>query len=137
MAGHGEVVLNSETRNGDMVIVAYEAAHKIGALAHALFLGDYAVKHNGINRLREASVAIDEMIADMALLGADRDAIEVSLVLGDNHHSDKVNPEFEKSLHETLDLLRERHVKFRDNITGDNGMAKVSLDVESGTISCI
>lgn len=135
MAGQGEVVLMSDAKGGAMVLVAYDAAHKIGALAQALFNGYQLRQHNGTHRLRDATLAIDEMIADMALLGADREAIEVSLVVGDRQPTKTVEPDFEKSLNETVELLRQRHVKIHENIVPEDSLAHVSLDVNSGVIS--
>jgi chemotaxis receptor (MCP) glutamine deamidase CheD len=135
MAGQGDVVLKSDTKENAVVIVAYDAAHKIGALAHALFVGDFAVRRHHAHRLREASAAIDEMIADMALLGADRDSIEVSLVVSETSQNGKADPKIEKSLKETLRLIRERKVRIKENFAGDNSSAQVLFDVGSGVIS--
>lgn len=129
MAGQGEVVLQSDAKGGSMVIIAYDASHKIGALAHAILAGRHMIK-----RLPGAETAIDEMITDMAMLGAQRDEIKVSLVV-DNLGSSNGSTEYAHGLNQTIELLKQRHVQVQENIMPGNGSAHVALDVESGVIS--
>ena len=134
MAGQGEVVLESDTNGACLVILAYDADHKIGGLAHALYFSGRIDKQWHSATLRNASDAIDEMIEDMALIGADRDSIEVALVTGENVLHDKNDPEYVKNLNSTREILKNKNIKLRKDSCKDIGQHHVALDVESGEI---
>ena len=76
MAGQGEVVLKSDSNRACVVIAAHDSIKKIGGLAHSMFLaGLRNIKEESIRE--EAAKAIDEMLNDMSILGADLDNIEI------------------------------------------------------------
>ena len=66
-AGRGEVVLKSDIRDRScFVIVARDAAHKIGCLAHALFInGSHADSKRESLLFKDAKEAVDKMISNM------------------------------------------------------------------------
>ena len=132
MAGQGEVVLKSDTNGGCLVIVAYDKLHKIGALAHAMFLSEQQRKN--CRKMRDAAAAINEMLEDMSLLGATANDIEVSLVAGENIPHEKDDPEYNHNIESTFNLLQQRHIKIREMASADPGTAHIALDVESGDI---
>ncbi len=134
MAGQGEVILESDTNGACLVIMAYDASHKIGGLAHALYFSGRIDKQWHSSTLRNASEAIDEMIADMLLIGADREHIEVALVTGENVVHNEQDAEYVKNLNSTIEILKEKNIKLRENLCQDIGRRHVALDVESGEI---
>jgi len=134
MAGQGEVILKSDTGSACLIIAAYDPAHKIGALAHAMFANS-PVRHES-PVLRDAAHAIDEMVADMELLGSRPDTIEISLVAGENVRADHSNSAYRTNIDEVLGALKARRIRFRSDLLEDVGNAHVTLDVESGKISC-
>ena len=136
MAGSNETILHSESHNRCMVICAYDSTKKVGGLAHATFLSAGRMDKK-ISRptLRDAGGAIDEMINDMLLLGANKDDIEVCLMTGENIPHRKDDPDYNKTLQEAIEILKEKHIKYRDGIVADAGDLHVSFDVETGHIS--
>ena len=137
MAGQGEVVLKSKADRACLVIVAYDAAKKIGGLAHAMFLGNGLAQKRISGRIRDAAGAIDEMLKDMTLLGASRNDIEVSLVTGENvppHSQD--DPDYTRNIDSAIEILKKKNVRIKDNTAHDVGPMHVSLDVASGNILC-
>jgi len=135
MAGQGEVVLHSDSKEPCLVIVARDPDNKIGGLAHAVFMSGRLDKKWHSSAIRDAAGAIDEMIKDMTLIGASRENIEVSLVAGENVPHDKNDPEYFKNLDSTIDLLKQKRVKLVEHPEKDIGPMHVALDVNTGTIS--
>ncbi len=134
MAGQGEVVLESDTNGACLVILAYDANHKIGGLAHALYFSGRMDKKWHSSTLRSAAEAIEEMVEDMALIGADRESIEVALVTGENVPHDENDPEYIKNLNSTIEILKQKNIRLRENSAQDAGQHHVALDVESGEV---
>lgn len=135
MAGSNETVLHSDSHNRCMVICAYDSTKKVGGLAHAMFLSGKLNKKVPRPTLRDTSGAIDEMIDDMLLLGANRDDIEVCLMTGENIPHRKDDPDYNKTLQEAIKILKDKHIKYREGIAGDAGDLHVSFDVATGHIS--
>lgn len=135
MAGSEETVLHSDSHNRCMVICAYDSMRKIGGLAHAMFLSGRLNKKCSSSIVRDAGGAIDEMIDDMLLLGASKDDIEVCLMTGENVPHRKDDPEYNRTLEEAIEILKEKHIRYRDGAVSDAGDLHVSFDVETGHIS--
>ncbi len=135
MAGSEETILHSDSHNRCMVICAYDSLRKIGGLAHAMFLSGRLNKKCSNSIVRDAGGAIDEMIADMLLLGASKDDIEVCLMTGENIPHRKDDPEYNKTLQEAIEILKEKHIRYREGAVTDAGDLHVSFDVESGHVS--
>ena len=135
MAGSEETILHSDSHNRCMVICAYDSMKKIGGLAHAMFLSGRLSKKVSSPTLRDASGAIDEMIDDMLVLGAYRNNIELCLMTGQNIPHRKDDPDYNKTLQEAIEILKEKHIKYREGIVSDAGDLHVSFDVETGHIS--
>lgn len=135
MAGANGTVLHSDSHNRCMVICAYDSTKKIGGLAHAMFLSGKLGKKIPRPSLKDAGGAIDEMIEDMLLMGADRENIEICLVTGENIPHRKDDPEYNKTLQEAMAILKDKHIKYREEVVGDAGDLHVSFDVETGHIS--
>jgi chemotaxis receptor (MCP) glutamine deamidase CheD len=135
MAGSEETVLHSDSHNRCIVICAYDNLRKIGGLAHATFHPGGLNKKYSHSVLRDAGGAIDEMINDMLLLGAHKDDIEVFLLTGENVPHPKNDPAYNQTLQEAIEILREKHVRFKEGLITDAGELHVSFDVATGHIS--
>ena len=85
--------------------------------------------------LRDAGGAIDEMIDDMLLLGASKEDIEVCLMTGENIPHRPDDPDYNKTLQEAINILKDKHIKYREGAIADAGDLHVSFDVETGHIS--
>ena len=135
MAGSEETILHSDSHNRCMVICAYDSMKKVGGLAHAMFLSGKLNKKCSNSLVRDAGGAIDEMITDMVLLGANKDDIEVCLMTGENIPHRKDDPAYNETLQEAIGILKEKHIKYREGAAADAGDLHVSFDVETGHIS--
>lgn len=134
MAGCGEVVLKSDAQSACLVIAAYDSVRKIGALAHTMFFSNPSDRNTDFMNAEETSKAIDEMIKDMALLGADKNNVEVRLVTGENVSHEHNDPMYNRHIASAVELLKQKRVKFTKNPVEDIGSSHISLDVESGKI---
>lgn len=134
MAGREDITLNSDTNSACMVIVAYDAIKKIGGLAHAMFLSNGKNKKNKFTLMTDASGAIDEMMDDMTGLGAEKENIKICLVSGENVRHEKNDPEYNKNIQDVMDVLKEKKIRFSEQIATDVGKLHISFDVESGAI---
>ena len=135
MVGSEETILHSDSHNRCMVICAYDSTKKVGGLAHAMFLSGRLNKKVSRPILKDTSGAIDEMVDDMLLLGANKDDIEVCLMTGENVPHRKDDPDYNKTIQEAIGILKEKHIKYREGAVSDAGDLHVSFDVESGHIS--
>jgi chemotaxis protein CheD len=135
MAGSEETVLHSDSHNRCMVICAYDNLRKIGGLAHATFHPGKLNNKYSHSVLRDAGGAIDEMINDMLLLGAHKDDIEVCLMTGENIPHGQDDPEYLNTLQEAIEILKEKHVRYKEGLIVDAGALHVSFDVATGHIS--
>ncbi len=134
-AGCGEVVLKSDIQDQScFVLVARDPAHKIGCLAHALFTHKGKEDKREKFLTKEAREEIDKMIHNMTLLGAHTDDIEVSLIAGENVEHDDHDLEYEREINRIHEILKERHIKWRENSVCDCGKKHVLLDVETGQV---
>ncbi len=137
-AGRGEVVLKSDVRDRScFAIVARDSSHKIGAIAHAMFLHSAHSNKTDPILIRDAREAIDKMISNMTLLGAASDDIEVSLVAGENVEHQDNDSEYDGEINRIFNILKERRIRCRETSAVDVGHKHVMLDVETGGISYI
>ncbi|HOD12806.1 MAG TPA: hypothetical protein PLO93_01495 [Candidatus Omnitrophota bacterium] len=134
-AGCGEIILKSDVRDTScFCIIARDAAHKIGALAHALFIHGGAKEKKDPLLNKEARQAIDKMLSNMTLLGAQPKDIEVEMIASENVRHDDPDQDFEEEVRCICDVLKERHIKCREHIVQDIGAHHAALDVETGKI---
>lgn len=132
-AGQGEVILASDTNNACLVIAAYDANKKVGALAHAIYANG---QHNHTSPvLRDVNHAVDELIRDMVMLGSQIEDIEISLVAGENvpHHE---NPSYHRSIEEAIRAIKDHHLRIKNDVCEEVGAAHISLDIETGKVIC-
>ncbi|MDD3374376.1 MAG: hypothetical protein PHY73_01465 [Candidatus Omnitrophica bacterium] len=135
-AGRGEVILKSDIRDRScFAIVARDPMHKIGAIAHAMFLHSVHKEKTDPILAKDARESIDKMISNMTLLGAASDDIEVSLVAGENVDHQKDDFEYDEEVDRIFNILKERRIRCREVSAVDVGHKHVMLDVETGDIS--
>ncbi|MDP8212311.1 MAG: hypothetical protein P9X22_03345 [Candidatus Zapsychrus exili] len=135
MAGKEETVLHSDANRACLVICAYDSMKKIGGLAHAMFLSGRHERKMNSSIILDADHAIDEMLKDMELLGAERDNIEVKLVTGENVTHEENDPVYNEALTGAFDILKRKHVRCQESTLSDVGDKHVTFDVGSGAIS--
>ncbi|MBN1869210.1 MAG: hypothetical protein JW847_01355 [Candidatus Omnitrophica bacterium] len=135
MAGSNGTVLHSDSHNRCLVICAYDSSNKIGGLAHATFFPGKVNHKVSSSILKDAGGAVEEMINDMLLLGANRDSIEVCLMTGENIPHRRDDPDYNRTLQEAIEILKEKHVRYKEGLIADAGDLHVSFDVETGHIS--
>ena len=135
MAGGEDSILDSDTNKACLVFAAYDSTHKIGGLAHAMFFSNGTVRKKDFTMTRDPSGAIDEMVEDMVLMGAEKKDIEVCLVTGENVPHEKGDPEYNRHIDEAIELLKEKNIRFNETTVRDVGDMHVSLDVETGELS--
>ena len=135
MAGLGDIVLKSETSNACLVIAAYESVHKVGALAHTIFSSNHHDLKMDFTMMEEASKAVDAMINDMTLLGADKNAIEVRFITGENIPHEQEDPIYNRNLTLAMEVLKEKQLRLREQPAKDVGRHHIALDVESGEVA--
>jgi|GEM_PF-919248 len=135
-AGSGEVILRSDIRETScFCIVARDAAHKIGALAHAMFIHGGPKEKKDPLLAREAKEAIDKMLSNMTLLGATPKDIKVEMIATENVRHEYTDKDFNEEVECICDVLKERHIKCRSYAVKDIGSQHAALDVATGKIS--
>ncbi|HBG60486.1 MAG: hypothetical protein A2Y03_04045 [Omnitrophica WOR_2 bacterium GWF2_38_59] len=134
MAGKADTILHSDANNACLVIAAYDANHKVGGLAHAMFVSEEYSRKLNHSYTRDAGKAIDEMIQDMELLGSKIDDIEVCLVTGENVPHEKGDTNYQTRINSAIELLKRKRIKFKQQTTTEIGNKHVSLDVSTGRL---
>lgn len=135
MAGKEDTILHSDANNACLVIAAYDATHKVGGLAHAMFVSEECSKKLNHSYSRDAGKAIDEMIQDMELLGSTINDIEVCLVTGENVPHEKDDKNYLNRIRSAITLLKRKSIKFKQETTTDIGDKHVFLDVSTGKLT--
>ena len=135
MVAGEETILKSDTNSACLVFVAYDAEKKIGGLAHAMMLSGRFNHKSSSGVFREAGEAIDEMVEDMTLLGADKDHIEVRLVTGENIPHQQGDPDYQRNISSAYEILKRKHIKCDEKTLVDVGRSHVAFDVSTGDIS--
>jgi len=82
--GQGPVILQSKAIGSCIAIVAYDAAKKIGALAHIMLPGRSPADKKRVEKTKYAANAIDTIVNKMSRRGSKKGDIEVALIGGGN-----------------------------------------------------
>ena len=126
-------ILKSAAIGSCVVIAAYNAANKTGALAHIMLPG--ASPEKSISpRTRYAADAIKEMIALMTQLGTDRKNIEVCLVGGANVLKREYDTIGQNNIDSVTELLTKQNIEIKAKSVGGFDRMSVTLDVENGNV---
>ena len=132
-AGGENTILKSNAIGSCVVIAAYDASKKVGALAHVMLPGA-APEGKTFQRTRFAADSIEEMINRMTHLGAHKDGIEVCLVGGGNVLKRENDTICQDNITSIIELLNEKQIKIRGKAVGGIDRRSVSLNVENGSL---
>jgi len=133
-ASRGKVILESKAIGSCIAIAAYDAARKIGAMAHVMLPGSAPSKRAG-EKTKYAADAIDSIVNRMARLGSKTDDIEVALVGGANILGREDDTICQDNIESTVGLLAKKGLEIIARAVGGTSRRSVSLDVERGIVS--
>lgn len=128
-----DTILKSSAIGSCVVIAAYDAKEKVGALAHVLVPGK-APKGNKYQKKKYAADAIEEMISRMIHMGAKKESIEVCLAGGGNILKRKDDTIGLDNITSVIDILQKEKIKIKAKSVGGTKRRSISLDVENGSI---
>jgi len=128
-----DAILKSAAIGSCVVIAAYDATNKTGAMAHVMLPGVSPEKTN-TPRTRYAADAIAEMIAMMTQLGTDPKNIEVCLVGGANVLKRADDTIGQNNIDSVIELLTKQNIEIKAKSVGGFERMSVSLDIENGTV---
>ena len=133
-SGIGEIVLSTKAIGSCVVVIAYDATKKVGAMAH-IMLPESAPpdKDDGL-KTRYAANAISEMLEQMRQLGSRKKDTKVALVGGGNVLKRKDDTICNENIKSTLQLLKETDLKIIGKVLGGAHRRSASLDIEQGII---
>lgn len=132
-AGNKSALLISSAIGSCVVIAAYDAKEKVGALAHILLPGR-APENKETQKNRYAANAIEELIRRMNMLGTKGNNIEVCLVGGANVLKRKDDATGLNNLSFVNDILKKERIQVKAKSVGGTERRSIALDVENGSI---
>ena len=132
-AGKKNTILKSNAIGSCVVIAAYSAKEKVGALAHIMVPGKTS-KGKNYKKKRYAADAIEEMIRNMIRIGADKESIEACLAGGANVLKRKDDTIGNDNLTSVSDILKKERIKIKAKSVGGTERRSISLDVENGNV---
>lgn len=132
-AGNKSAILSSSAIGSCIVIAAYDAKEKVGALAHIMLPGK-AQTNKETHKNRYAANAIEELIRRMNMLGTKGNNIEVCLVGGANVLKKKDDATGLNNLSSVNDILKKERIKIKAKSVGGTERRSIALDVENGSI---
>jgi len=131
--GGSKTILRSLAIGSCIVVAAYDSRKKVGAMAHVMLPGRAPEKEP--EKTKYAADAIDEMINQMTVAGANRDNIEVCLVGGGNVLQRKDDTICKENVKSTTELLEKENIPIRKAVLGGTERKSVFLDIDCGSIS--
>lgn len=132
-AGNKSAILSSSAIGSCIVIAAYDAKEKVGALAHIMLPGK-APTNKETQKNRYAANAIEELIRRMNMLGTKGNNIEVCLVGGANVLKKKGDATGLNNLSFVNDILKKERIQVKAKSVGGTERRSIALDVENGSI---
>lgn len=132
-AGNKSTLLISSAIGSCVVIAAYDAKEKVGALAHIMLPGK-APTNKETQKNRYAANAIEELIRRMNMLGTKENNIEVCLVGGANVLKKKDDATGLNNLSSVNDILKKERIQVKAKSVGGTERRSIALDVENGSI---
>ena len=132
-ASKKDTILKSSAIGSCVVIAAYDAANKVGALAHVMVPGT-SPKARTSQKTRYAADAIEEMISKMLSLGVKKDDIQVCLVGAGNVLQREDDTICQEIIDSVIELLNKQNIEIKARAIGGTERKSVSLDVEKGTV---
>lgn len=132
-AGNKSAILSSSAIGSCIVIAAYDAKEKVGALAHILLPGR-APENKDLQKTKYAANAIEELIRRMNMLGTKNNTIAVCLVGGANVLERKDDATGLNNFTSVIDILKKERIKIKAKSVGGTERRSIALDVENGSI---
>jgi len=127
-------ILKSTAIGSCIVIAAYDAKGRAGALAHIMLPGKAPGEEP--RKTKYAEDAIDRMIAGMSRLGATSGDIEACLIGAGNVLERENETICDENIRSVTGLLEKKHIPIRAALLGGTTRKAVSLDVETGAVFC-
>lgn len=124
-------ILKSTAIGSCVVIAAYEASKKAGALAHVMLPG-VSPEKKASQGTRYAADAIKEMLTIMTRMGTDKENIEVCLVGAGNVLKREDDTICQAIIDSVVELLIEKSITICAKAVGGTKRKSVSLNVEKG-----
>ena len=132
-SGDHRVILNSSGIGSCIVVVAYDAHRKNGALAHIMLPGKASTKKI-TEKTKYAFDAIEELTDQLEKLGTKEHSIEVCLVGGGNVLKDFNSSICTDNLFSVENELAKRKIRVRAKAVGGTVRRTVSLNPGEGTV---
>ncbi len=127
-----QVLLRSTAIGSCIVIAAYDAKSKTGALAHVMLPGKAPGEQP--EKTKYAEDAIDRMIAKMTRSGSNSGDIEACLVGAGNVLKREDETICEENIQSVTRLLGKKRIPIRAVALGGTQRKAVLLDVETGAV---
>ena len=129
----GEQALLRSTAIGSCIVVAaYDAKSRVGALAHIMLPGKAPAEE--VQRTKYAEDAIGRMIAEMTRSGSNSGDIEACLVGAGNVLKEKDDTICGENIQSITALLEKKRIAIRAVALGGITRKGVLLDVETGSV---
>ena len=135
VSGRGAKILKSSALGSCVAVIAYDAASKIGAMAHVMLPGTAPANKGTDEKTKYVVDAIGAMIADMTRLGSTTDNIEVVLVGAANVLQRPDDTICRDNIESIRTVLKDRHLRIAAEALGGTSRRCVSLDIEFGIVS--
>lgn len=132
-SGDKNTILNSSAIGSCVVIAAYDANEKVGALAHIMLPGK-APEKKELQKTRYAANAMEELIRRMNLLGIKEKNIAVCLVGSANVLEKKDDTIALDNVTSVIDILKKENIKVKAKSVGGTERRSISLDIDNGSI---
>ena len=128
----GEFILRSTAIGSCLVITAYDARNKIGALAH-IMLPDKAPQPSS-NKTKYAVDAIEEMERGLISNGTKKEDIEVCIVGAGNVLKKADDNICHANIESVIRILRQKRIVIKAAVLGGVERKAVTLDIERGAV---
>lgn len=132
--GRGKTTLRSLAIGSCVAVAAYDPSNRIGAIAHIMLPGKAPEKT--LEKTKYAADAIEEMIDMMVQAGTQESDMEVCLVGAGNVLQKKNDTICAANIESTTQLLNNKNIPIRATALGGTKRKSMSLDLESGVVSC-
>ncbi|MDZ7724463.1 MAG: chemotaxis protein CheD [candidate division KSB1 bacterium] len=131
--GTTSCVLVSSAIGSCVVITAYNAEHRIGALAHIMLPGR-APETSFLPKTRYAADAIESMLQLLRQSGADLSALDICLIGGGNVLQRKNDQICKANLDSVHRILNEKQLPIRAKAIGGVERRTVRFDLKNGKV---
>lgn len=132
-ASNIHTTLRSVAIGSCVVIAAYDAKEKVGALAHILLPGE-APENKELQKTSYAANAVEELVRRMNMLGTKNKNIEVCLVGGANILKKMTMQTGMNNLYSVKNILKNKEFKIKAESVGGDERRSISLDIKNGNI---